>query len=191
MQIHGPDRVELTVLFDRPDYRRLHRDAGQGRSLVGLIFIPIPLLAFVSLAAEQYLGALGISLAFLFLVVAGRLTASRAIAKLPDWAFGPTTFRFTAEGIETQRPMMSGSVSWPAISGYTKSSVAYWFLVPGSHGIGVPRRTLTAQDEVALEAFVAQHVPPRKGGEPPAAQLPPAPAPQEPPAVVRSAAPGA
>lgn len=191
MQIHATDRVELTILLDQADYRRLTRDVGRGMVWQNLVVLLLPLAALVSLAAEQYLGALLLAFYPFLLVVMALTTRRRSIGKLPDWAFAPTTYRFTPEGLDIETPLTRRFVAWPAVTEYAKTPVAYWFTIPGSLRTGLVRRTLTERDEAALEALLARHVARRKGGDPAAPQPAPAPASAPPSAGVRSAAPEA
>jgi hypothetical protein len=190
VQILAADRVELTVMLDKADYRRISADAPRRRGrLANLLLLPIPLGAFVSLAAEQVIGALVLVFTMLCLVGFGFVNRSRQIGGLPDWAFGPTTYRITAEGCEIDQVMARRSIRWEATEACRKTTIAYWIQASSSTSIAVPRRQLTPADEAALEAVLTRFCPGAAlpAATPPATDVPAAPAGPDPdaPRIVR------
>ncbi|MEV0272579.1 YcxB family protein [Hamadaea sp. NPDC050747] len=162
MQIHAEDRVELTVMLDKADYRRVGADIERPRRWTNLLIAPIPLGAFVSLLAEQWISSLILTFVMLSLIAVGVAHRRLQAGKLPDWAFGATTFRATPEGFEVDQVVARRFVGWTGIAGYRKTPTAYWILVSGGTSFAVPRRPLTGQDEIALDAvlqrYTANHV---------------------------------
>jgi hypothetical protein len=182
VQFHGEDRVELTVVYDESDYRRIASELVRRSRWQRLILLPLPIGAGVSLAAEQMIGVVALLTPLLILTILSLVMRRRSVTKLPDWAFSPATFRFGSEGVEVESPAARRLVRWLAISGWRKTPAAYWFDVPGSVPVALPRRTLTTMDEAALERFLTL----REGSTPV-----PAPATETTPAVapVRAASP--
>jgi len=163
VQIHEADRVELTVMLDKADYRRIARDFGRPRRWLNLLLLPIPVGAFVSLAAEQLIGAATSALSILLLLIFGLVNRRRQVSALPDWAFGPMTFRVTAAGVEVESAVARRSVRWLAVGGHRKTPVAYWITVARGTGFALARRMLTERDEAALDAILARYCPCRTG----------------------------
>ena len=167
MQFHGEDRVELTVVYDENDYRRIASEQVRRFRWQKLFILPLPIGALVSLAAEQMVGVASILLAMFSLIAVSLVMRRRQVSRFPDWAFSPTTFRVDGEGVQIESPAARRLVRWLAISGWRKTPVAYWFDVPGGVPVALPRRTLTTMDETALERFLAQ-----RGGSTPTAVAP-------------------
>lgn len=157
MQTHAGDRVELTVMLDKADYRSVGADIQRPRRWTNLLIAPIPLGVFVSLFAEQMISSLILTFVMLSLVAAGVVHRRLQANKLPDWAFGSTTFRATPEGFEVDQVVARRFVGWAGIAGYRKTPTAYWILVSGGTSFAVPRRPLTGQDEVALDTVLQRY----------------------------------
>src|SRR4051794_34648365 len=143
VQIHGEDRVELTVVHDNTDYRRIASELRGRQGWQRLWLLPLVFGSFVSLAAQQFVGTLSTAATMFSLSAIGVVVRRRQLTNLPDWAFGPITYRLSGEGVEVESPAGRRLVRWLAISGWRKSPAAYWFTIPGGFGITLPRRMLT------------------------------------------------
>jgi hypothetical protein len=157
VQIHGEDRVELTILLDESDYRLTTAELRRSQRWQGLVLLlPMLIGAFVSIAVEQLIGALSIAATLFLLSVVGIVNRRRRLTMLPDWAYGPVTYRVWGLGIEVESAVARRTWRWLAVSGWRKSPTAYWFTIPGSAGITLPRRMLTTADEAALEHVLSR-----------------------------------
>jgi hypothetical protein len=159
VQIHTEDRVVLTVMRDREDYRKMttvmsYRSWGPWQSL---LFSVLVLAMLISLLAEQVIGAVTLSVIAIGTLLLFLTAATRTLRQLPDWAFAPTTFTVSAEGVAVDGPATRRLASWGSLTYAHKLPVAYVFGGPGQPPVVLPRRQLTAEDAAAMDAVLKRY----------------------------------
>lgn len=149
----------LTVMRDRDDYRKVGTmlSFGVWGRWQSLAFSFLVFAMLTSLLAEQIVGAITLGVVGLGALVLFLTGAARALRALPDWAFAPTTFTVSAEGVQMESPAARRAASWASLQYARKLSVAYVFAGPGQTPIALPRRQLTTEDEAALDAVLDRY----------------------------------
>jgi hypothetical protein len=155
VQTHGEDLVELTIILDSSDYRKMNVAAGR-RWLGSSIYLVSALGAIVTALACQWLGAALLAIVALLVVVGGTVVRAHEIRKLPDWAFAPFTYRLTLDTITVITPVGRRETIWTALPRRRKLPHIYLFTGAAGQGVAIVRRTLTQQDEAALDALLAR-----------------------------------
>ncbi|MBB5874157.1 hypothetical protein F4553_007591 [Allocatelliglobosispora scoriae] len=163
MQPENEDAVEVTITPTVEDYRSAAYRAGGvfgwNAALSGLLVLG----AFLSWAATQMVGAIicgGIAallLGYTYLSVGAQLRA------LPQWAFAEQTYRLASDGLAMSSPVGHHLVHWSAISATRKDPIAYWFSGAGNVRMLLFRRTLSAEQEAALDAAISRFAAPPSG----------------------------
>jgi hypothetical protein len=154
VQTHGTDLVELTVMMDREDHQRMNSI----RELPGAsIIVPISVLgAVVSAVYREWIGTAFLALLAAVMTIGGPLWMRRGVAAFPDFAFAPYTYRFTPESLTVENAVSRREIRWTALTRRVKTGETYVFEGPGLSAVKLARRTLTPEDEAALDALLAR-----------------------------------
>ncbi len=163
MQTHSEELVELTLVWNRADFRRyfwiVHDRAAvvssSRNALIPVVGVFLYWFAAHNLAAT----AAWAGMAVLFLGTPW-LSRRKRLRELTAATFGPFTYRFDGEGVHWIGPHSRTIIPWESINAVRVEN-GFWHIEDVEHvRTYVPDRTMSEADRAALRAVVVRYMTP-------------------------------
>ncbi|MBV1853943.1 YcxB family protein [Catellatospora tritici] len=163
--------VEVTVMWDRAEYRRLAWTAHRTRNRNNLIAAAVVLYVIADAFTWDKLSLKGVVLTYpaasfavwllLWLTCNWLWQAARTghnwIEATPDWCYAPITVRVDAVGIHQISAADEALIRWHAITKVDQTSDFWIVSAPAAGSVWLPRRLISKERDVAIGAALARY----------------------------------
>lgn len=165
MQLHGDDTVQLTWLWDRPEFLRLaalqRADQNRVSAIVALVSGTVAIwMIYLWNEGEAWpfpFGAVWLGLLTVLFAGDAALSAWLAVRGMPDVKYAPMTVRIDALGVRLTTGSGEVFYRWSGLSEVARPHHFWRFVAAGVGEIVVPRRLITPADDAAVAAVVDRY----------------------------------